>query len=315
MCDRAVRALLIGSLGLTAPIALVAQAPVAPAFEVSSVRLWTPGIVPSQQLLDTRVTLIGQSLRSLVLLAFRLKEYQLSAPPWLQDVIINIQATLPAGATRQQVPEMMQGLLAQRFGLVVRRERRLLDVYELMVDPAGTRNIQEVEPLNDLDRAIPVGAFPSADAQANADRVQETLDGPVRTVRGNLETTTVTARSMYSVRPLSPDKSFMHLLSATRMTMAELASLLERRTGQPVFDRTNLSRLYRFTLELPPLNSTREMVLRRGTSSPNVQAAFETPSIEMLTGTLKGLGLRLEKRRAEVETIVVDKIDRTPTDN
>jgi hypothetical protein len=116
MCDRAVRALLIGSLGLTAPIALVAQAPVAPAFEVSSVRLWTPGIVPSQQLLDTRVTLIGQSLRSLVLLAFRLKEYQLSAPPWLQDVIINIQATLPAGATRQQAPEMMQGLLAQRFG-------------------------------------------------------------------------------------------------------------------------------------------------------------------------------------------------------
>jgi uncharacterized protein (TIGR03435 family) len=211
---------------------------------------------------------------------------------------------------------MMQGLLAQRFGLVVRRERRLLDVYELMVDPAGTRNMQEVEPLNELDRAIPVGAFPSADAQANADRVQETLDGPVRTVRGNLETTTVTARSMYSVRPVSPDKSFMHLLSATRMTMADLAGLLERRTGQPVFDRTNLSGLYRFTLELPPLNATREMVLRRGTtSSPLAQAAFTMPSIEMLPEALKRVGLRLEKRRAEVDTVVVDKIERTPTAN
>jgi uncharacterized protein (TIGR03435 family) len=34
----------------------------------------------------------------------------------------NIQATMPAGATEKQVPQMLQALLAERFKLVIRRE-------------------------------------------------------------------------------------------------------------------------------------------------------------------------------------------------
>ncbi len=98
--------------------------------------------------------------------------------------------------------------------------------------------------------------------------------------------------------------------------MADLASLLERFTGQPVFDRTSLSGLYLFTIELPPRNTLRESFLRRGGNvSPNLRAELDRPSIDMASEAFKGLGLRLEKRRSDVDTIVVDRIERTPTDN
>lgn len=307
-------ALVIGSWALAGTVATVAQVPAPPAFEVASVRLWAPGTISSQQLLDTRATLIGQSLRSLVLLAFRVKDYQLSAPAWLQDVGVHIQATLPAGATRQQVPEMLQALLAQRFGLVARRELRPRDVYELVVDPAGIRQMREVSSLNELDKAIPIDSSAPAESLAAADRVQETLDGPVRRVIGEgLQMITVTTRSMYSIKRV--DDTFLRALSATRMTMAEFATVLEGALGQPVFDRTNLGGLYAFTVVLPPDNVVREIILRRSALSPNLPAAFAVPAIDVASKALKDLGLRLEKRSAEIETIVVDRIERIPTDN
>jgi uncharacterized protein (TIGR03435 family) len=315
MRDQVMRALALGCLVLVAPVGTVAQAPAPPAFEVASVRLSAPGTIASQQLLDTRATLIRQSLRSVLLLAFRVKDYQLSAPDWLQEVQIDVQATLPAGATRQHVPEMLQRVLAQRFGLVVRRELRPLDAYELTVDPAGARKMQEVEPANELDRAFPIGTFPSPEARASADRLEETLTGPVRTVRGNREVTTVTARSMYSLK-MSDQGKPMYVLSAARMTMSDLATVLERLIGQPVFDRTNLTGVYTFNIELPPSNATRDSVLRnRGGSVTNLQEGFAVPPAVLSSEALKGLGLRLERRRAEIETIVVDRIERTPTDN
>jgi uncharacterized protein (TIGR03435 family) len=306
---------LAGLLVLVAPVALVAQAPVAPAFEVASVRLSVaPGGLATQQLLDTRATLIRQSLQRILLLAFRVKDYQLAAPPWLQEVVVDIQATLPAGATRQQVPGMLQGLLAQRFGLVARRELRPRDVYELVVDSGGIRQMREVESLNELDRTIPIDSSAPADALDSADRVQETLDGPVRRVVGEgLQMITLTTRSMYSTRRAGD--SFLQALSATRMTMAELATVLEGVLGQPVFDRTNLGGLYTFTVVLPPSNVTREIILRRSALSPNLPPEFTVPAIDLASKSLKELGLRLEKRTAEIETIVVDKIERTPTAN
>jgi uncharacterized protein (TIGR03435 family) len=210
---------------------------------------------------------------------------------------------------------MLQGLLAQRFGLVARRELRPRDVYELVVDSGGIREMREVESLNELDRAIPIDSAAPADALAWADRVQETLEGPVRRVIGeDLEMITLTSRTMYSLQLLT-DGSYMTRLRATRMTMGELAIELERVIGQPVFDRTNLGGLYAFTGLLPPNNGAREIILRRSALSPDLPAAFAVPAIELVSKPLKGLGLRLEKRRAEIETIVVDKIERTPTDN
>jgi uncharacterized protein (TIGR03435 family) len=45
----------------------------------------------------------------------------------------DVVATLPAGATPAQVPEMLQSLLAERFGLKIHKEKKGFPVYALVV--------------------------------------------------------------------------------------------------------------------------------------------------------------------------------------
>lgn len=314
------RALPVSVLVIGASVAVPAQGP-APTFDVASVRVTTEGGAPSLQVLDTRATLLRHSIYQLLRLAFRVERYQLSAPTWLQDVRLDIQATLPAGGTRQQVPEMLQGLLAQRFGLVVHRELRPIQAYELIVAPGGP-TMETVEPVNELDRDFPINPIFAATpaGRASADTLSETPDGPVRTVRGapgdlGVSTmTTVTARSRYS---LSLSKERTQILNATRMAMVDFTVVLERVIGEPVLDKTNLAALYKFTIDLPLNNMTRQSLMRGAAMfgrNPS-DSPFAASPIPMVSGGLKGLGLRLEKRRSEIETIVVDKIERTPTDN
>jgi hypothetical protein len=66
---------------------------------------------------DSRIDLTRISLRALLLLAFRAKGYELVGPDWLAEARVTIQGTLPAGATRRQVPDLLQRLLTERFHL------------------------------------------------------------------------------------------------------------------------------------------------------------------------------------------------------
>ena len=49
--------------------------------------------------------------------AYKLKAYQVIGPDWIKSSHWDIAATLPEGANKDQVPEMMQALLADRFKL------------------------------------------------------------------------------------------------------------------------------------------------------------------------------------------------------
>jgi hypothetical protein len=67
---------------------------------------------------DARVTITYMS-RELVRRTFRLEPYQLVAPEWSSEQSFDIQATIPAGGTRAQVPEMLQAPGGTIPGLVV----------------------------------------------------------------------------------------------------------------------------------------------------------------------------------------------------
>ena len=291
------------------------QRPDRPVFEVASVRLAPGPGLTSQRMTDTRVDLAFVSLRALLLLAFRAKGYELAGPDWLAETRVSVQATLPVGTTRQQVPEMLQRLLAERFHLVVHREPRLMEVHELVVGPGGHK-MREVQPADELDRKFPVNKFAQENGTlAQMDTVVDTPDGPVRTVQGDdLGRTTLTARTMYKLT-LNIDRlgRRTQTLDATRMTMAELAARLTDVIGQPVLDRTDLRGMYQFhDVELPldarVLEMARTSALRFGFTPPDVPNLSAPRAIE-------GLGLRLERRRSPVEVVVVDSIDRMPTDN
>jgi uncharacterized protein (TIGR03435 family) len=91
-------------------------------------------------------------------MAFRASEYQLAAPDWVDGVRVDIIATLPPGASRSDVPEMLQDLMRRRFGAETRVELRPLQAYELLIGPNGI-SMREVPPLDELGAEPPANAF------------------------------------------------------------------------------------------------------------------------------------------------------------
>ena len=87
-----------------------------------------------------------------------------------------------------------------------------------------------------------------------------------------------------------------------KMSMARLADMLAIMVGRPVLDKTGLDGSYDFTLDY----SMEEL---GGMNRPDAQAA---PSIFTI---VKQLGLKLDSRKAPVETIVIDTGEKIPAEN
>lgn len=64
------------------------------------------------------------SLVDMIQYAFGVKKYLVSGPDWIRSSRWNVMARLPEGASQDQVPRMMQTLLAERFQLKVHHEKR-----------------------------------------------------------------------------------------------------------------------------------------------------------------------------------------------
>ena len=296
----------LAALFLIAYVSALAQ-PQKLAFEVASIRLSEPGTRGSQRVTPTRVDLINIQLQAVLLMAFRLEPYRLSAPSWLNDVRVDINATLPGGATRAQVPEMLRTLLAERFGLITHVEPRSMDAWDLVVDKSGIR-MREVQPADDLAKE-----FPSDPKLRPVEALLETVDGPVRMMPTNPPgLRTVTDRMLYE-RTYTARRTTE--INAIRMTMAELARLLETNVDQPVIDATGLTGLYQFTIELPPDARTLRMMAAAGTTTTLQGTPLNEPTGVSTFKAVEGLGLRLERRRAPIDVLVVDSIQRTPTSN
>lgn len=92
-------------------------------------------------------------------------------------------------------------------------------------------------------------------------------------------------------------------LTATRVSMAGLARFLAGpnvRLGRPVVDKTGLDGVFNFNLDWSPEGSAEK-------------AADALPSI--FIALQEQLGLKLEAQKGPVEVLVVDHVEKTPTEN
>jgi uncharacterized protein (TIGR03435 family) len=94
---------------------------------------------------------------------------------------------------------------------------------------------------------------------------------------------------------------------ATKITMPKLADLIAKQAGRPVTDATGLQGVFDFTLEWSP-----QADLRVGTADA-APADNQGPSI--FTALQEQLGLRLESGKGPVEVLVVDRMEKMPTEN
>jgi uncharacterized protein (TIGR03435 family) len=104
--------------------------------------------------------------------------------------------------------------------------------------------------------------------------------------------------------------------------MAELVSTLTLNIGEPVVDTTGLTGIYQFTIELPQDEAARNVDLlsrrfvRERFGLPPTDVTDDRPPATATTlKAVEGLGLKLERRRLPVDVVVIDAIQRQPTEN
>ena len=267
------------------------QAQTGPRFEVTSVKpvLEQPlGSAAGVQFAQRYARFSNVSLKDFVGFAFGMRMQQIVAPDWLGSVRFEIAGTLPETFKPADMPAMMQALLEDRFHMRAHREVREFPVYGLEVSPGGIK-------------------LPRADEPALA-------DGPF--------TVTANTSSGGTAIDLGNGATLFignNRIDARKVTMTQLVEVLARFVDRNVLDMTALTGRYDVTIELTPEDfraaNLRSAVAGGATLSPQAFQLLENSSLSAIPDALKPLGLLLQPRRAPLEVVVIDSIDKTPTEN
>lgn len=124
-----------------------------PAFEAASIKV---NDQPDQSGITTPnpqgLTAHNVSVKSCILLAWRLKDYQLSIPSALRDSLdsphYDIVAKAAGPVDRDRLMLMFQSLLTERFHLAVHSEKQDQPVFALVVAKDGPKNLHDPAPGN-----------------------------------------------------------------------------------------------------------------------------------------------------------------------
>jgi uncharacterized protein (TIGR03435 family) len=268
-----------------------AQTPMAhgPQFEVASIK---PSAMPLTNhaftMSDTRVDLGSMPLSYLIHVAYKVEPYQISGPEWLATTRYDIVAKLPEGATKQQIPEMLQALLEDRFKFTAHHEPVEQKVYALVTGKNGPK-LKDAAADNHLDT--------------------EFLNGRAVVER----TTTEEGDGYWTISGARADPSGTRLFDAPRITMPEFALSLTRYVDLPVVDMTGLNGYWHVTLDVP-------LPVRQGSMVAQARAAAGLPAPDpagdvSISASVQKLGLALEKRTAPIDHLVIDHAEKTPTEN
>jgi uncharacterized protein (TIGR03435 family) len=194
-----------------------------PTFEVASVKhLAADSGQPGSNLMrggpgtqdPGRILFACATLKRLLMAAYGVEVDQIAGPGWLDSERYAVDAKLPPGKSREQLRQMLQALIMERFQAALHHETRVTTGYELTVSRRGAR-------LTPAD--------PNAPSQPPPGRYTA-----VRTEAG---TTRLTFHAF----------SIANLAAVLGMPLGGLAG--NRVASVPVADHTGLTGKYDFTLE------------------------------------------------------------------
>jgi len=263
-------------------------------FEVASVKPFSIAQNDSSVTLGARidgaqVRMVGLTMRDLLGTAYKTKVYLINGPEWIATERYDINAKLPAGVSPEKLPEMLEALLRERFGLRVHKEKKETPVYALLL---GKPPLKLKESPDD-----PKAEPPKA--------VQVTGTGGPQGLSVNMGN-----GQTYS---LAGGK-----FAATKIDAPMAAAILERFTDRPVVDLTELKGKYDF--EFPVAPEDMQMMMIRAAVAAGVQLPPQALRLldsggNPLEALVEQVGLKLESRRMPIEYIVIDTVQKTPTEN
>jgi uncharacterized protein (TIGR03435 family) len=224
--------------------------------------------------------------------AYKLADYQQqsleqSAPAWVLTELFSIEArTDRHGATKDDLREMMQALLADRFHLKLHEASRPARVYALVPLRAGALGPK---------LQAHAGACGGATHTTNADG--KPVERPLQAVKGGFPSGCGGIVGL----PASAQDRFS--FGAADVSMATIARSLSSwgNLGRPVVDATGMAGNYDFVLDYTP--DPRPAYAEEDSAGPTFQEALQ-----------KQLGLKLESRTAPVTFLILDRVERPDSD-
>jgi uncharacterized protein (TIGR03435 family) len=282
-----------------------------------------------------RYTCSNCNLQMLMIQAYGVESYQLTIPSSMENERFEISAKVPEGTTKDQFNLMLQNLLVERFKLKLHRETKEGQVYELTVNKGGVKMKESAPPEPAIEAAAdapPPGPPPLP--ALNGGKLTLDKDGfPVmpKGIAGGGGPMTIRM----------PGKARM---SFEQESMEDFAKVLARQLAKPVTDVTRLKAKYDFTMTWdganlgggagpggrgggtqvtfsfsnpggPPAGGDRQAGAGSDGGTP-LSAGSDSEGVPTLFGALQSqLGLKLEQKKGPMELIVVDHVEKVPTEN
>jgi uncharacterized protein (TIGR03435 family) len=221
------------------------------------------------------------TLIDLIGIAYHVKSFQVISNVALQHGEFDITAKVPAGTTRNQFEVMMQNLLAERFHLKVHKHSREFPAWEMTVAKSGLRLKESAiasQTTEQISRPSKVGddGFPVLPANRPGNSIKFTI----------------------------VDGYMIGRLTAQQQPVSSLTRDFLGSQDPPIVDKTGLSGKYDFKLEF-----SREL------SGPPRTDANVPPVPDLFTAVQQQLGLQLVPKKLPFDVVVVDSVDRVPTEN
>ena len=243
-----------------------------------------------------RIRFTNMPLRMLIMRAYDVQSFQVAGPSWMDSQHFDVIAKVPHGATREEARMMLQNLLADRFKLKLHKESKEAPIFELVVAKGGIKMKEAAQPA-----AAPAeGAGGPPPGPPTRDK-----DGFLRTPHGQLG---IQARVNGRMR-----------MQGDAVTMARLTDILGMALGRPVVDKTGLTGAYDVALDFSPEG------MGPGPKGPGPGAGGGNPAElprdsndsgpTIFTALQEQLGLKLESRKGPVDLLVVDSVEKMPTEN
>ena len=300
-----------GGIALIACAGLLMGQPAGPSFEVATIHPSSPDQTIGQQIAQGRLHVgmsISQSrvdikfltLADMIPIAYRVKPNQIAGPDWMKNDRWDILAKLPERASQDQAPEMLRSLLFERFKLQTHKETREQNAYAVSVVKEGLK----LKPAIADSSALALDANKSTEVvSAQQGKLERSADGKTVTLSGG------PAGVMRMTMPTEQDPETTKI--EMRVSIATLTDLLN--LDKPVVDLTELKDVYEVSLALP--NDAAKGLLRAAMGLGSLGGPQEPTDAAAIAQALQKVGLKLESRKVPVEVIVVDRLERKPTDN
>lgn len=260
-----------------------------PQFEVASIKPAGPltgNVVLGLRADGAQVHISWASIKDLIYIGYHIRRYQISGPDWLGTDHFDVAAKIPEGISQQTIAEMLQNLLKDRFGLKAHWDKKEFSVYTLEL----------AKPVPDLKEATPPDKetfFPMGNIQGMSSIVDW----------GN--------GSRFSFSD--------NVLDAKKLNMDEFTEWLGNFMDKPVANNTGLTGFYDFGLKLSPQDFQTMFIwaAMAGGSNipPELAPKVDGLSLDSLMVSLRQAGLKLGHGKAPVDVLIVDAVEKKPTEN